>query len=583
MGELFTVRTRSLNGLRRDPRDPLPILLGIAEDIFPVKEDESKSRKIFKLLAAVLDDMPSEQQRAAHKLFDLDSGVTVITLEQRQKNAGVQLNPPVERPEAFSDNREKAGQHEQRLIMAVGHATLDWHQRLRPRIRPRLRRKSEVNYACHLGWPYVERPELEAQFIEAIENSSVVVLVGGRRVGKTRLAQELCVRHAENNKDRVVLIRDSKFGGLDDGRHSPDLIAALRERSINLHALNSTPEQVFSRFVEMLTTEVAPTFVIIDNAYHLDKIEQLLHPDAKSTFVLTSTYPIEGPPVIYVPQMTDKQATEFVRNAIDGVTDEQIRAVISAAGNRPGVIEGQCWLLEHEESRKIEEVANMLRFSPLQFFEMTDSVWRDRVSTYYEAVYDMLKQQDSMAATLLELLSHFDGWSFDVSWLAELFGRLVGLPDWSHRQALNQSAGRLKERGVIVWTDNAFVNINCLTQFVIRDLVRGRKEELLDRIYSVIDSRLEYYSRVNDISNYSMWEKVWSRALTSGSPQWNSIRHEAPAIQVEPVPDQSQLRRADLPERDPVDVAAKYFAMQVDAFLKHLNAVNHAIGNAGRT
>ncbi len=583
------IKTASpIASLRNDPYDQLPTLLRIAGNLFQFKEKASKAKRVFTLIAAALPRLPDEEHRAAHKLFDLDSGIAVVSLQRRQQDAGKQLDPPID-VEAFSDNRDRSGKHEQRIILAVGQAIFELHETLQGNI-PRVRNMAGGDFREPFIWPYVERPTLEKLFAEALENHRVILFVGDKGVGKTRLAKELCIRHEKNQHGRSIFIDDGRDSWSSDQRYEmygegsriPGV--AIPTPGFDFPVEFGTEEVVVARFGEMLTANSAPPFLVVDDVRNVSLVNNLIEVGVKAViFVLTATEKLDGCFKIDVPPMTVDEATKFVQSCIEDISDDEVRVLIDAAGYRPLAIEQACRRLVRDTENRIDDVLHHLKFSPLVFFEMADVPWRRRISTHYRRLLDMLSREEPAATRLIELLCMRRNTDLGRGWLSILLGRSLGITaEWLQQEVFDEAARILQYRSIVAFDTSGETYIGSLTTCIFRDLLGSRKESILEELYTIVDAELRRCSQEEqDFEGFKTWRKVWHGLLPSKNPQWARIRYDSPRYEGgNPSYQGGGISR--LLYHYQISRRAEEFMLTVDAFLSELEAINEATDTADR-
>ena len=508
VAELWIARTRSIKDLRNDPYDPIPELIRMAENIFRIPRTKHKKEKVFAVLTATLTFLESdEQRRATQRLFDLSLTGSYKPLRLRHETAAAEIDPtrvnPISR-ETFTDNRAKGRQYEQNLILAVADVLRNIHRHLgevRPQLRPRTRRPIDASKAI---WPYLPRPELEEQFAQAVLGGYPIILfVGDKGVGKSRLAHELCLRHAQNDVHQVVVIRFSGHDELDEIA----IGSALRERGLDpgKYGLRT------ARFADMLASDYAPRFTILDGMTDYTTVNSLILPGLRTTLVVTGAQSANGAYIISVPPMTDIQSRELVRSMLINATTDEIGQVISAADNRPGLIEHFCRLLASRVFESAEMLARNIKADPELFFELAEPAWRERLTTYYSHMLESLHSRYPTAALVLELLS-LHSWEYcNRNSLERVLGKLLTISDESYlAEVFNEALFRLQSNSLVTDdTKRGRIHLNSLTRIILSEYLSDRKEVIFDRLHVVIDDGLKDASARRDAYSFDLWKALW--------------------------------------------------------------------------
>ena len=589
VGELWTVRTRSIKDLRNDPYDPIPQLVRMAEDLFGIPVEKYKKEKVFVVLNATLPLLSSdEQRRAAYRLFDLNMSGGYTPFRTRLIGAAEAFDVETE---TFTDNREKGGRYEQKLISAVVDVISELYRTLRgerPQLRPAIR--DPLRYSI-LTPPYVERPELANQFAHAISSKQqVILIVGDKGVGKTRLARELCLQHAHGDTHQVVLLEDES-PGIYQGFDQIKMRSELRHRGIDP---DRSGQLATVTFATLLASEDAPEYVILDNVTDFGKVNALILPNLRSTLVITSTMVADGAHVISVPPMTDEEAHTLVRSILDSVTEDDISSITSSADNRPGPITRSCELLVSERFESASQLAVRLQLNPRLFFELAEPVWQQRITTHYGHVLDKLRIEYPTAALLLELLSLLDGhFSDDDPVIRHILGRILAVDDQIFLdEVFREAIFRLATHSLIVRVGNA-IHLNSLTGLIVSDLLEARKIELFHKLHSIIYERLEDASLRCNGEDFSQWEGAWynfnpRRSITDyishavdEYPEWAEFPHHLALPSAGPDPAAMAVLPRDY-TRDPTEPWVDTFRQQALLLFVCVGAANLVAAESGR-
>lgn len=579
VSELWTVRTKSIKDLREDPADSVPTLTRFAEELLDVPKEKFKRQKLFTLLNAALPYLEADNQRsAASALFDLTMGYHIRPLVERQGKAAQAIGGRAKSAEAFSDNREKGGQHEQRLINAVADAIVTLVERLSV---PRLRLIDGATRNTHSEIPYLERPEISHLFYVAVsENRRAILFTGDKGVGKSRLAQELCQRaKTPSEKVRFISQSDGRFSG--DSLSDP--LADSHLMPFSYMGRYPSDDELIAKYSEMLASGDAPKYLIIDNVTDFEEINRLTRLGTRSTLVMTSTLRASGTYVIHVPPFTDEEALEFTKMIVAHIPATELRELIATCGNRPQVIVQACMqLVERKQPPEaIGGIKRTIEFSPRLFFEMAEPSWQNRVTTYYAQLLHRLRTEQPTAATLLSILS-LSRLEAESKLIAILAGVLSMDDETVASLSFTQAVARLKESNVITQPYKEIIQLNTITRIVVRDMLDANDDGLLDNVYSFVDTKLGRASRWGDPSMFAFWHDIWAAFVPSRNPTWHSIRHADPRRRPER-PDGGVMASPLVPPStfsDRVSTEIAEYLAQVERVFADLNAVNSVVAES---
>lgn len=581
MGELWTVRTRSVKELRRDPLDPVPELARRAEELFGITPDKPKTEKVFAILNAALPFLDNdEQRRSVHKLFDLSGNRGSTPLYRRLAAAADEVKPGMS-AETFTDNRDKGGQYEQNLIRAVGQIVLALHHHLRG---PRLQLRPAARYSgsqSASSLEYVERPAMSDAFKQALaEGHPIIQLAGDVGVGKTRLAKELCLRHADGEAYQVVFLAT----GYDGKFYRSGMADALSERGLDIRGYSD--EAVAAHFSGLMASEQAPKFVVLDGVTDFGVVNTLIPAGLRSILVITCTEVADGAHVIAVPPMEDDEARSLAGQLLDNASEEDIAEVVEHAERRPRFINTSATMLVSKRYESAKQLAEDIKSSPSLFFEMAEPSWRDRVTTHYSQVLERLRIEYPAAGRVLEAISLYKyGW-FEPAELTELIAGLLRLDEGAVRSKMAEDIHfRLRAHSLVSVTDRGHIRTNKLTSLIISDLLGARKDEILDELHDVIDASLKRYSLDRDADGFNRWQTFWY-GFKPGGPGFNPFmepenKWSSFPDYPEPIPrPEPPVMAAGLPKDysdDPTHRALSDFAFNVYQLYNDLEAVNQAV------
>ncbi|MEU2901123.1 hypothetical protein ACWC4E_33890 [Streptomyces sp. NPDC001273] len=507
--ELWTVRTRSSKGLRNDPYDQVPTLERLAEDLFGASKNKFKRDKVSAVIKPSLVYVTEQQRQAAGKLFDLSPGMQVVSLKDRLDSAGNVFG--VGR-EAFSENREKGGKYEQKLIGVIAESILKL-SRINDH-RCMLSKFIDGNFKGYGSEvPYIERPELSDQFSEALaRGSSPIVVSGAKGVGKTRFALEMCTRHSRGDQKDVLCFKEDfhtreglvRIGAelLERGVEVSHPFDVTREGSRGLVEGETGIQQALKDY---LKGESYPSFAIVDEASEEPFTYFFLAAESRSTIVLTSSREgFNSVKVIRVPPMSAEESFTFAQELIAKLpvtrpTDEHVKEMVRAAGYRPGIIESACRMLAQKESLEVSSLTNSLIFTPSLFFEIAEPSWSKRVTTHYSNIIKQLETKDPICAVLLKVLALLDGEKIHSSELNRIassaYSDILDIEDPAMQSlAIQQATTRLEGKNLIQ-VEHDFIYLNPLTRQIVRELV-STDEESVSRILQAIQPAQDKMARL---------------------------------------------------------------------------------------
>lgn len=503
MSELWTVRTRSVKDLRPDPLDLVPGLVEIAEQVFGVNVDKSKRDKIIVVVSAALSRMSSDnQRRAAGRLFDLGGGYVVIPLTRRLRSAAEELKPGMS-AETFTDNRDKSGRHERSLLLTLSEIILGLRQEFRGD-RPTLKTAISARFGS-IGEPsFVERPAVARAFNQAVSaGAPIIQLVGDVGNGKTRLARELCLRAADQDRSQVF-----EISGRTDMLTPYEVLRHARYPNVDLARMSTWDIHV--QFDDFFRSAQAPRFVLIDDVTNLDVVQIFNRSGMRSIIAITGTELFDGPHVIRVPPMDEAEARALVNHLLAGATDDEVSDLITGAGSRPRFIVEGCRMLAEKRFATAKEVAQSLQLAPRLFFELAEPAWQERATTYYAKLLERLRVEHPTAGLLVELLGIYKHDVAKPKIFEQMLGALIGAPSESLRTSLfNEAVFRLAAHSILSEVSGEYLRVNVLTGLILRDILEAADNSLRDRVHAVIYHGLKRSSSNGDTSSFSDWRMMW--------------------------------------------------------------------------
>lgn len=327
---------------------------------------------------------------------------------------------------------------------------------------------------------YVKREKYHREFDSAYrQGRRRIAFIGEPGNGKTRVALEILGEKVSSWSDVAVIRIDALRADLQTELG----VRGLADNSPSLDELKYA-------FGQLLASESAPLFVVIDNLNNARLYNELVPFRARSTVIITvpstayealpsdvKAHSIETGP------LEPDEAVEFVKNLLPEASDKEVAKIAQITGGRTLVIEHVVRGLLTDSILSVEEVCTELRRRTMATLALAPFSAADALPWAYERIALSLAQRSPMSGELMNLISMMAPANIPVELLLETMKDKHGR-DYQ-RLSLQVQLRVLRHKRLIQITQNG-ISVHQLTQALWREHCTSEEKQLCLRLHYTI-------------------------------------------------------------------------------------------------
>lgn len=319
--------------------------------------------------------------------------------------------------------------------------------------------------------PWVQRQAVERETKEALSGGRVI-LAGPPGSGKSRLAHEMAARNANGS---VAWIR-----AYDQDLANHDIVRTLAAYDIDITSIGSNAV-LHHRFVDLLSSEKAPAYAVLDGVREFAVVRQMLSDDIKSTVIITTESYTLGREFVPVSDMHLTEAHEMIRSHAPRLPDDEIIHLAAAAGRRPGVIKQLCSVVAPAGNEpyflSVREMWNLLQEWPAVLFDIAETHPERRLTARYKNMVRRLRDSNQTAWRLLAIISASRSPKIQRKLLCDIFSMTLGIKEDRVAKVCFERTVNTLEQMHLVTLQPSYVRVNWTTQLILRQIMESNQSD----------------------------------------------------------------------------------------------------------